>query len=51
MATLDPKLQGAQNTERTENARVGKVNSSTGQSVATENSENLRAQTIANKGH
>jgi hypothetical protein len=51
MATLDPKLQGAQHTERTENARVARVNQTTGKSVATENSENLRAQTIANKGH
>lgn len=51
MAALDPTLQGSQYTERTENARVGKVNTTTGQSVATENSENKRIGKVANGGH
>lgn len=51
MAGIDPKLQGSQYTERTENARVGKVNAANGQSVATEDSENKRISKVANGGH
>jgi hypothetical protein len=51
MAGLDPKLQGSQYTERTENARIALVNQQTGESVATENSENKRISKVANKGH
>lgn len=51
MAGLDPLLQGSQYTERTENARIAKVNPTTGESIATEDSENKRIGKVANGGH